>query len=90
MSYYNVYPNPTMDVATCSVCSTETFTWLAESFGCMVCGSEEFEEMDEDEDDEEGQGTMVGAESGRDTDSEAGSEQVSSESEGDDEGAKGR
>ena len=42
MSYYNVYPDPTIDHLVCSGCGTATFTWLAEIFPCVVCGSESY------------------------------------------------
>ena len=42
MSYHNVYPDPTIDHLVCSECGTATFTWLAEIFSCVVCGSESY------------------------------------------------
>ncbi|EDU41239.1 hypothetical protein PtrSN002B_007625 [Pyrenophora tritici-repentis] len=43
MSYYNVYPNPTIDYVVCSDCDAATFAWLADVFPCVECGSENFE-----------------------------------------------
>jgi hypothetical protein len=42
MSYYNVYPNIYVNTMVCSTCSTETFSWLAESFNCAVCNDNNY------------------------------------------------
>ncbi|EFQ92072.1 hypothetical protein PTNB73_03951 [Pyrenophora teres f. teres] len=42
MSYYNIYPDPTIDYLVCNVCDAATFTWLAHVFPCAVCGSASF------------------------------------------------
>ena len=39
MSFYNIYPDITIDYAVCNTCGVEAFTWLADVFDCPVCGS---------------------------------------------------
>lgn len=54
MSYYNTYPNPTMNTATCAWCGTETFSWLAECFNCATCGGGTFKLTADEADDGDG------------------------------------
>jgi hypothetical protein len=39
MSYYNIYPNMTINYMVCSACGMEAFAWLADVFHCPSCGN---------------------------------------------------
>ena len=41
MSYYSIHP-VYIDYMICTTCSTEAFSWLAESFSCPNCGSDDY------------------------------------------------